>query len=118
METEERTSTRGDGSVRWTVGDLPAERLEAEIVTLAERLSVGTYELLVLVGELDARGTWAAWGALSCAGWLADPRAIWRSRRRARRCGWPGPCGSTPSSTRRCAPVMCPMRRPGCWCRT
>ena len=72
METEERTSTRGDGGVRWKVGDLPAERLEAEIVTLAETLAVGTYELLVLVGELDARGTWAAWGALSCAGWLAD----------------------------------------------
>src|SRR5690606_2654996 len=30
------------------------------------------YELLVLVGELDARGSWATWGALSCAAWLAD----------------------------------------------
>ncbi|MBK5222879.1 MAG: hypothetical protein JJE52_08395 [Acidimicrobiia bacterium] len=26
----------------------------------------------MLVGELDTRGTWAAWGALSCAAWLAD----------------------------------------------
>ena len=26
----------------------------------------------MLVGELDARGSWATWGALSCAAWLAD----------------------------------------------
>jgi hypothetical protein len=51
---------------------LPVERLEAEIVTLARHLAAGTYELLVLVGELDARGSWAAWGALSCAAWLAE----------------------------------------------
>ena len=50
---------------------MPSERLEAEILTLAERLSAGTYELLVLVGEFDARGTWATWGYLSCAAWLA-----------------------------------------------
>ncbi|MBK5222269.1 MAG: DUF222 domain-containing protein, partial [Acidimicrobiia bacterium] len=51
---------------------MPTETLEAEIVSLARRLSAGTYELLVLVGELDTRGTWAAWGAISCAAWLAD----------------------------------------------
>jgi hypothetical protein len=51
---------------------MPAEHLEAQIVTLTRRLSSGTYDLLVLVGELDARGTWATWGALSCAAWLAD----------------------------------------------
>jgi Domain of unknown function (DUF222) len=55
-----------------SVADLPAERLEATIVGLARRLSAGTYELLVLVGELDRRGTWARWGALSCAAWLAE----------------------------------------------
>ena len=37
MEARERTSTRGAGSIRWTVGDLPAERLEAEIVTQVTR---------------------------------------------------------------------------------
>ncbi len=52
--------------------DQPAERLEAEVIELSGRLSVGTYELLVLVGELDLRATWAKWGALSCARWLAD----------------------------------------------
>ena len=49
----------------------PTERLEADIIDLAARLAAGTYELLVLVGELDERGTWATWGALSCASWLA-----------------------------------------------
>ena len=52
--------------------DQPVERLEAEVVELAGRLAAGTYELLVLVGELDHRGSYATWGALSCAAWLAD----------------------------------------------
>lgn len=42
------------------------------MIELSGRLSVGTYELLVLVGELDALGTWATWGSLSCAAWIAD----------------------------------------------
>lgn len=54
------------------VGELPTERLEAELCDLAARLAAGTYELLVLVGEFDQRGTWATWGALSCAARLAD----------------------------------------------
>lgn len=58
--------------VPYDVSAMPAERLEAEVVALTRRLSSGTYELLVLVGELDVRGTWAAWGALSCAAWLAE----------------------------------------------
>jgi hypothetical protein len=52
--------------------DQPAERLEAEVIDLAGRLAAGTYELLVLVGELDHRGSWATWGSLTCAAWLAD----------------------------------------------
>ena len=52
--------------------DRSAVELETEIIELSGRLSVGTYELLVLVGELDVLGTWAAWGSLSCAAWLAD----------------------------------------------
>lgn len=50
----------------------PSERLEAEVVELHHRLSAGTYELLVLIGELDHRRAWAASGSLSCAAWLAD----------------------------------------------
>ncbi len=57
---------------RDAAADMSADRLQSELVGLAQRLSSGTYELLVLVGELDARGTWAIWGALSCAAWLAD----------------------------------------------
>ena len=48
------------------------ERLEAEVIDLSARLAAGTYELLVLVGEFDHHGSWATWGALSCAAWLAD----------------------------------------------
>jgi len=49
-----------------------SDRLESEVIDLSERLAAGTYELLVLVGELDHRGTFALSGALSCAAWLAD----------------------------------------------
>lgn len=51
---------------------LPADQMEAELVDLTARMAAGTYELLVLVGELDSRGAWAVKGALSCAAWLAD----------------------------------------------
>jgi len=54
------------------VVEMPVERLEAEVRRLTEQLAVSTYDLLVLVGELDARGTWAAWGYVTCAAWLAD----------------------------------------------
>lgn len=54
------------------VGGLATGELERDLVDLAARLAAGTYDLLVLVGEFDARGTWASRGALSCAAWLAD----------------------------------------------
>ena len=57
---------------RAELSGLPVERLEAEVIGLSARMAAGTYELLVLIGELDARGTWVTWGALSCAAWLAD----------------------------------------------
>lgn len=53
------------------LGEVTPDRLENELVDLAQRLAAGTYELLVLVGEYDARGIWALRGALSCAAWLA-----------------------------------------------
>ncbi len=77
-------STLPRESAQTSTGDfgrrLPRERLAGlddrelatELTALAKRLSAGTYELLVLVGEVDARGTWALWGALSCAAWLAE----------------------------------------------
>ena len=57
---------------RDALAGLASERLEVELLDLSARMAAGTYELLVLVGELDARGTWAVQGALSCAAWLAD----------------------------------------------
>ena len=45
------SGTAREGATVQTVGELPTERLEAETVTLARRLSSGTYELLALVGE-------------------------------------------------------------------
>ncbi len=56
---------------RGVAPDLAPDQLEAEIVTLVGRLTSATYDLLVLIGELDHRGTWALSGALSCAAWLA-----------------------------------------------
>lgn len=56
---------------RSEAASLPAEQLEAEVLTWCTRLAAGTYELLVLIGEVDARGIWAVTGALSCAAWLA-----------------------------------------------
>jgi hypothetical protein len=69
MATAENNTT---GRFTTELADVPAERLEADLIDLAGRLSAGTFELLVLVGELDARGLWARWGALSCAAWLAE----------------------------------------------
>ena len=54
------------------VADVPVGQLETQLVSLARQLAVGTYELLVLVGELDARGAYVLSGALSCSAWLAD----------------------------------------------
>lgn len=62
-----RPRTRPD-----VVNELDGDELEQNLIDLARRLASGTYELLVLVGEFDARGTWASRGALSCAAWLAN----------------------------------------------
>ena len=68
------TTSRGPARprARADLTGFPAERLEAEVVDLTARIAADTYELLVLIGELDRRGSWATWGALSCAAWLAD----------------------------------------------
>ena len=54
------------------VADAPVSQLETQLVSLARQLAAGTYELLVLVGELDTRGAYARSGALTCSAWLAD----------------------------------------------
>lgn len=65
--TDDRVCT----DVRDLAAALPNDVLADEVVGLVRRLSSGTYQLLVLVGELDARGCHARWGAHSCAAWLA-----------------------------------------------
>lgn len=50
---------------------MPAERLEAEIVTLAGRIAAATSQWLQLVAEFDRRESYAAWGCTSTAHWLA-----------------------------------------------
>ena len=77
-ETTRTTGTTGVAGVVGGIGStvdvagVPAEFLEARIVEHAALLARGTHQLLVFVGELDARGTYVTWGALSCASWLAE----------------------------------------------
>lgn len=49
------------------LGGLSDDDLLGALTTWAGRVGAGEAELLRLLGELDARGTWATWGALSCA---------------------------------------------------
>lgn len=72
MHEDDEGATHRQSGDPADLGSVPADQLEATIVALASRLAAGTYELLLLVGELDARGAWAHRGALSCAAWLAD----------------------------------------------
>src|SRR5271170_762204 len=52
-------------------GELPLERLEAQICELAGHLAAATCRFLLLVGDFDARRGWASWDLPSCAAWLA-----------------------------------------------
>ncbi len=45
--------------------------LDAEIVQLAQQLTMDTYRLLRLVADFDDRFGWARWGFRNCAEWLA-----------------------------------------------
>lgn len=51
--------------------ELPTERLEVEICTLAGHLAAATCRWLLLVGEFDRREGWRSWEQTSCAGWLS-----------------------------------------------
>lgn len=54
------------------LAEMATERLEAELISLTHRINHDTAQLLRLIGEFDHRGTWARFGALSCATWLAE----------------------------------------------
>jgi hypothetical protein len=51
--------------------ELPTERLEAEVTTLAAHLAAATGRWLMMIGELDRREAWLAWECRSMAHWLA-----------------------------------------------
>jgi len=51
--------------------EVPLERLEAQICSLAGRLAASTCEWLRLIAEFDRRKGWAQWGVVSCSHWLS-----------------------------------------------
>lgn len=52
------------------LGEIPTERLEAEVTELAGHLAAAECRWIMLIGELDRREAWASWGCRSCAHWL------------------------------------------------
>jgi hypothetical protein len=57
-------------------GEVPAERLEAELTTLAAQLHAGMCRFLLLVAEFDRRGLYEGWECRSTAQWLSWKCAI------------------------------------------
>ena len=51
--------------------EVPTERLEAEICTLAGQIAAATCRFVLLAAELDRRNAWGAWGCQSMAHWLS-----------------------------------------------
>ena len=52
-------------------GEMPLERLEAEICELAGHLAAGECRWLLLLSEFDRREGWTGWGLQSCAHWVS-----------------------------------------------
>ena len=59
------------GEATDALGDVPTERLEAQITELAGHLAAAECRWLELVGEFDRRKGYEAWGCISCAYWLS-----------------------------------------------
>jgi len=57
--------------VREVRGDIPLERIEAELTELAGQLAAGECRWLLLVGEYDRREGYKQWGCRSCVQWLS-----------------------------------------------
>jgi HNH endonuclease len=53
------------------VQEMPLERVEAELCTLAGQIAAATSRFLALLADFDARDGWAGWGVRSCAHWLS-----------------------------------------------
>ena len=52
-------------------GDVPLERLEADLMSHAARMAAATGRWLGWLAEYDRRRGWADWGCRSCAQWLS-----------------------------------------------
>ncbi len=52
-------------------GDVPLDRLEAEIMSWSANLAAATARLLGWIGEYDRREGWKTWGVQSCSQWLS-----------------------------------------------
>jgi Domain of unknown function (DUF222) len=59
------------GTVAPEPSAVPLERVEAQICELAGHLAAATCRFLTLLGDFDARRSWASWGMTSCAAWLS-----------------------------------------------
>src|SRR3954453_9881760 len=57
--------------VREVRGELPLERIEAELTELAGQLAAGECRWLLLVSEYDRREGYLQWGCRSCVQWLS-----------------------------------------------
>jgi hypothetical protein len=51
--------------------EIPLERLEHEITSIAGQLAATTCRWLLLLAEFDRREGWMTWGSRSCAHWLS-----------------------------------------------
>lgn len=51
--------------------EMPLERVEAELCTLAGQIAAAMGRFLYLLADFDAREGWAGWGVRSCAHWLS-----------------------------------------------
>jgi hypothetical protein len=51
--------------------EVPTERLEAEVCTLAGQIAAATCRFVLVVAELDRRESWREWGCRSMSQWLS-----------------------------------------------
>ena len=54
-----------------SVQEMPLERVEAELCTLAGQMAAAMGRFLRLLADFDVRDGWAGWGVRSCAHWLS-----------------------------------------------
>jgi hypothetical protein len=75
MEAQRGTAASADPEQQPATGaqdwEMPLERVEAKLCTLAAQIAAATSRFLRLLGEFDAREGWGGWNVRSCAHWLS-----------------------------------------------